>query len=145
MSEPDSPAKLRKRAKARLAQKAQHAVPGSVLFGDGVKAVTHGAEGWHLALGVTELAISAVVFIALIRAFRSLREQMKGGGVPHLHLGIDWVDIFLGAMLFTEVWAKYVETGHIKRPTVLLGFVMLFFGVFGGKFIAWKRRSSTTE
>lgn len=141
MSEAASPAKLRKRARVRLAQKAQHAVPGSVLFGDGVKAVTHGAEGWHLALGVTELIVSAVVFLALIRAFQSLRVQIKDGGVPHIHIGIDWVDIFLGAMLFTEVWAKYVETGHIKRPSILLGVVMIFFGVFGGKFIAWKNRA----
>ncbi len=91
---------------------------------------------------MTDIAISAVVFIALFRAFRSLRVQIKSGGVPHVHLGIDWVDIFLGAMLFTEVWAEYVETGHLKRPTILLGIVMLFFGLFGGRFIAWKNRET---
>ena len=91
---------------------------------------------------MTDIAISAVVFIALFRAFRSLRVQIKSGGVPHVHLGIDWVDIFLGAMLFTAVWAEYVETGHLKRPTILLGIVMLFFGLFGGRFIAWKNRET---
>jgi len=135
-----SPAKLRARARVRLAQKAQHAVPGSVLLGHAGKAVMPARDGWHLVPGITELVVSAAVFIALIRAFRSLRAQIKGGGVPHLHLGIDWVDIFLGAMLFTEVWAKYIETGHIKRPSILLGVVMIFFGVFGGKFIAWKNK-----
>jgi hypothetical protein len=140
MSESVSPVKLRRRARARLAQKLQHAVPGSVLLGDGVKAVTHGAEGWHLALGITELVVSVVVFVALLRAFRALNAQIKAGGVPHLHVGIDWVDMFLGGMLFTEVWAKYAENGHIARPTILLAFVMIFFGLFGGKFIKWKRR-----
>ena len=60
------------------------------------------------------------------------------GGVPHIDTGIDWIDIFLVGMLFTEVWAKYLETSHIDRPTVLLAVVVMFFGVFGGKFIAWK-------
>jgi hypothetical protein len=82
------------------------------------------------------------VFVAFVKAARELQAQLKHGGVPHVHTGIDWVDILLGAMLFTEVWAKYMETGHIARPTVLLGVVMIFFGLFGGKFLAWKQARS---
>ena len=48
----------------------------------------------------------------------------------------------LGAMLFTEAWAKYMETAHLARPTIVLGIVMIVFGLFGGKFIAWKQARS---
>jgi hypothetical protein len=99
-------------------------------------------HGWHLLLAVAEVAVSAAVMIAFVKAARELQAQLKNGGVPHVHTGIDWVDILLGAMLFTEVWAKYMETDQIARPTMLLGFVMVFFGVFGGKFIAWKQARS---
>jgi len=142
MSKVVSPARLRRRARVRLLQKVQHALPGGVLLGEGVQSIREGVRGWHFALSVTEIATCAIVFIALVRAIRGLRAELKAGGVPHLHVGIDWTDIFLGAMLFTEAWAKYLENGHIQRPTILLAVVMLFLGVFGGKFIAWKHRDT---
>jgi hypothetical protein len=134
-----TPARQRRRAVGRLLQKVQHALPGILLMSEGVHSLQAGAHGWHLALAIAEVATSAVVFIALIKAIRQLRDQTRGGAVPHLHTGIDWVDIFLGVMVFTEAWAKYVETGHIARPTILLGVVMVVLGVFGGKFLRWKQ------
>jgi hypothetical protein len=136
------PTTARRRATVRLLQKAQHAVPAFVLVGHGIAALREGAHGWHLALAVAEVAVSAAVFVAFARAIRDHRAQLKNGGVPHVHTGIDWVDILLGAMLFTEAWAKYMETAHLARPTIVLGIVMIVFGLFGGKFIAWKQARS---
>jgi len=134
-----TPERARRRASVRLFQKLQHAVPGFVLLSHGSAMLVNGAEGWHEVLAIAEVVTSLIVFAMLARALRALRVHFREGTVPHVHTGIDWVDIFLGAMLFTEVWSRYVETGHIARPTILLGFVMLFFGVFGGRFILWKQ------
>lgn len=135
-----TPEKLRRRATVRLAQKAQHAVPGVVLIQEGIHGLSAGAEGWHRLLAVSEVVVCVAVFMSLARAIREHRQHIRAKTVPHLHTGIDWIDIFLGGMLFTEAWAKYLDHGHLARPTVVLGVVMIIFGVFGGKFIAWKNR-----
>lgn len=132
------PARARRRAVGKILQKVQHAVPGVVLFQHGVHALQEGAHGWHLALGLAELATSALVFGSLIVAIRQLRTQMRGGGVPHLHTGIDWTDIFLGLMLFTEAAAKYPVNHKIWSPTFLLACVMIVLGLWGGKLAEWK-------
>ncbi len=133
-----SPSRQRRRARVKLLQKVQHALPGIVLMGEGLHSLREGAHGWHLALAVAEVATSAFVFVALIKAISELRQQTKGGAVPHPHYGIDWVDILLGGMIYTEAWAKYVETGHIARPAILLGTVMVALGLFGGKILKWR-------
>lgn len=143
MTKEVTPERVRRQASVRLMQKLQHAVPGFVLLGHGSAMMVHGAEGWHEILAISEIATSLIVFAMLAQALRGLLVHYKNGTAPHIHMGIDWVDMFLGAMLFTEVWSRYVETGHIARPTILLGFVMIFFGLFGGKFIAWKHRNDT--
>jgi len=140
MSKEVAPAKLRKRATVRLLQKVQHAVPGVVLIQEGILGLRDGAEGWHRMLAVSEILVCVAVFVSLARAFREHAQHLRAKTVPHLHTGIDWIDIFLGGMLFTEAWAKYIDHGHISGPSILLGIVMLFFGFFGGKFIAWKHR-----
>lgn len=142
MTKAMTPERARRRATVRLYQKIQHAVPGFVLLGQGSAMLIHGVDGWHRVLATAEVVTSLAVFATLAQAIRQLLTHMKAGTVPHLHLGIDWVDMFLGGMLFTEVWSRYVDTGHITRPTILLGFVMIFFGLFGGRFIAWKHRDA---
>ena len=81
-------------------------------------------------------------FMAMTKtdAFREHAKHLREQTVPHVHLGIDWIDIFLGGMCFTEAWAKYLDHGHLARPTILLGITMIAFGLFGGKLIAWKQR-----
>lgn len=138
MSKEVSPARQRRRAFGRIFQKMQHAVPGIYLLQEGTHALREGAHGWHFGLAVAEVVTSVVVFIALGRAIRKWRAETKDGGLPHAHHGIDWVDIFLGGMVFTEVWAKYMETGHITRPSILLGVVMILLGLFHGKIAHWR-------
>ena len=139
MAKAQTPARARRASIVRVMQKVQHAVPGVALLGHGISSLTHGAEGWHQLLAIAEVLASVAVFVTLASAIRQLRKNLSAGTAPHIHTGIDWVDIFLGCMLFTEVWSVYLETGHLARPTILLGVVMMILGVFGGKFIAWKQ------
>lgn len=140
MAKDVTPEKMRRRATVRLLQKVQHAVPGVVLIQEGIHGLRDGAEGWHRLLAVSEIVVCIAVFVSLAGALRDHAKHIRAKTAPHVHTGIDWIDVFLGAMLFTEAWAKYVERGHLPRPTIALGIVMLFLGIFGGKFIAWKNR-----
>src|SRR5262249_8767481 len=117
----------------RLIQKLQHAAPGLVLFREGLLAFSERAHGWHLALAVAELATASAVGIALLVEIRSLAADLRAGRGPHLHFGIDWPDIFLGAMLFTEVAAKSPASHRLWRPATMLGIVMMVLGVCGGR------------
>ena len=40
---------------------------------------------------------------------------------------------WLAAMLFVEVWAHWHESGHVKRPTVVLAVGMLVLGLLHGR------------
>ena len=140
MSKEVDPRRARRRAVAKVLMKLQHAVPGVVLIQEGVQSLREGVEGWHRLLAVSEVLVCVAVFVSLARVFPDLARDIRRGTVPHIHLGIDWVDIFLGGMLFTEAWAKYLDHGHVARPTILLGLVMIIFGVFGGRYVAWRTR-----
>jgi hypothetical protein len=119
----------RRRERVQLFQKLQHAVPAPVLFGDGIHRVTAPAALWSTALGAAEIATSAVVMVALLRAIRRMR---AGTGHAHHAHGIDWIDVFLGAMLLVEVLVHHHETGRIQRPTLLLGATMIALGLAHG-------------
>lgn len=138
MSRKDDPKRIRRRAVGRLFQKVQHALPGLALLQSGVAALSTGAHDWHLALAIAQIGTAAVVILALFVAMRALRTQLKDGGVPHPHYGIDWVDIFLGLMLFTEVASHYPERHKIWSPHFLLGIVMIVLGLWGGRLVQWR-------
>ncbi|TAK16211.1 MAG: hypothetical protein EPO35_05790 [Acidobacteria bacterium] len=133
-----SPAREKRRAIVRIFQKIQHAVPGVVLVQHGLTAFREGAHGWHLGLAVAEIVTAGAVFVSLFLAARKLAGDIRAGRTPHLHFGIDWTDIFLGLMLFTEVAAKYPAHHKIWSPSFLLGVVMIVLGVFGGRIAQWK-------
>lgn len=135
-----TPRRAQRRAVGKVIQKVQHAVPGFVLFQHGLHAIQSGEHGWHLALGVAELATSAAVIVSLLLVIRQVAGHIRAGTAPHLHLGIDWADIFLGLMLFTEVAAKYPVSHKIWSPTFLLASVMIVLGLWGGKIAEWKMK-----
>ena len=137
-----TPKRAQVQAVMRLLQKVQHAVPGVVLLKDGVATVAEGASGWHLPLAAAEIATAGAVAVSLMAAFRTLARNIRSGQAPHLHVGIDWTDIFLGLMLFTEVASRYPEHHKLWRPATLLGIVMIILGLFGGKIIQWKAGKS---
>src|SRR5262249_9014700 len=54
--------------------------------------------------------------------------------------GVDWFDVFLSGMLVTEVLTHHYETGHWRRPTILMAVLMLALGLMHGKIAAWGAR-----
>ena len=133
----------RRREVAALIQKLQHVVPAAALLMQGLARLRGEAHGWSFALGAAELLISVVVVGAFVRQIVATRRagQQADTGHDHGH-GIDWVDVFLGCMLGVEVWAHWYESGHIKRPTVLLAVAMVVIGLLHGKIAAFGSRRS---
>lgn len=117
----------------RLVQKAQHAVPGVVLLREGLAGISEGFVGWHFALSVAEVVTAGAVGVTLLMALKRLGGDIKAGRAPHVHFGTDWIDIFLGLMLFTEVAATYPATHRWWRPATLLGMALIFLGIYGGR------------
>ena len=114
-----------------------------LLLADGWRILTARPEGLSLAVGLALLLTSVLVLGSVIR---SLRHQVRRRGEAHglgLHHGIDWVDIFLAAMLAAEAFAHWHETGHIRRPTVLTAMVMLALGCLHGPLTARHHRRRT--
>jgi hypothetical protein len=120
-------------AAMRLVQKVQHAVPGAVLLKEGLAGIQEGPATWRFALSVAEIVTAAAVAVTLLIAFRKLAVDIKAKRAPHMHFGIDWIDIVLGLMLFTEVAARYPETHRWWRPATLLGMALIFVGFYGGR------------
>lgn len=125
-------------AAMRLFQKAQHAVPSVVLLKEGLAGISEGVAGWHFALSVAEVVTAAAVAVTFLMAIRKLVGDIKARRAPHFHFGIDWIDIFLGLMLLTEVVSRYPEHHKWWRPATLLGMAMIFLGIYGGRIAQWK-------
>jgi hypothetical protein len=115
------PLRSKRAQKVQFIQKIQHAIPSIVLLGDGLTRVQDG-HGQSLALGAVEIAASVAVIGSVLRGFRQLRKA-TGATVPEHqhHSNVDWIDIFIGLMLFVEAYMHHEETGHWPRPTFLLG------------------------
>lgn len=129
------PMESRRRQRVLWVQKLQHGVVAFVLFMDGFARFGHEATPWSLALATAEVATSALVIGALVRALRRARAGGSHGSRPDGHAahGVDWVDIFLSVMLLTEALVHQHETGHLPRPTILLAAVTLVIGISHGR------------
>jgi hypothetical protein len=129
-----------------ILQKVQHVAPAAALLVQGASRLTHEGHGWSLLLGIAELGTSLLVIGAFARQIRAARTRAPAAhdeGAGHggdAHHGVDWVDLFLGAMLGVEVWAHWHETGHVKRPTVLLAAAMFAIGLLHGRIAAFGQR-----
>ena len=120
------PLQSKKRDLALTLQKLQHVVPALPLLGHGLERLGHGAHlDASLALGVAEVVVSSLVLVAFVRHLRTLRGGGHADHGEHAAHGIDWVDLLIGVMVATEVWAHWHETGHIKRPYVVLAVGMI--------------------
>lgn len=132
--------RYRRVQKGQFLQKLQHAIPSVIVLTDGLDHLQHDPHGASLALGLAEVVVAVLVIGSVLRGFRKLLATAKGGGHADAHHGVDWIDIFLGAMLLVEVYAKYHATGRIARPMILLGVVLVIVGVFHGRLAAWGDR-----
>jgi hypothetical protein len=133
----------RRRERAQLVQKLQHAAPAVLLLVDGSRALAGRPSGFPLIMALALVVTSVLVLGSVVR---SLRHQVRGRTEAHeaaAHHGVDWIDIFLAAMLAAEALAHWHETGHVRRPTVLTAIVMLALGCLHGPITAryQKRRA----
>ena len=137
------PLRSKRRERALIAQKLQHAAPAVVLFGAGLTALRVGPHGAELLLAIVEIVSSALLAGSFVRAIRKARRPLNPAEHPHHHHGVDWIDICTAAVLFAEAWEHYHVTHHVKRPTIVLGLTLLAIGLLHGRIArrAEKRRS----
>jgi hypothetical protein len=132
------PIQSRRRELAQIIQKLQHVVPAAPLLFQGVTRLQHEPHGWSLLLAVAEVGISVLVlgtFIRHLRSTRSHADDDHGHAGDGAH-GVDWIDLAIGVMLGIEVWAHWYETGHVKRPTVLMAVGIFVVGLLHGRIAA---------
>ncbi|MEO7158131.1 MAG: hypothetical protein ABI039_11235 [Vicinamibacterales bacterium] len=139
---PSIPIRYRRAERGVFFQKLQHALPSFVVLGDGLEHLSHDPHGVELALGVSEVVAAVLVMVSVMRGVLHLKRRMTAPPDDHeqAHHGVDWIDIFIGAMLGVEAYAKYHATAHIPRPTILLAVVMLTIGITHGRIAAWGGR-----
>ena len=137
----------RKRQRAALVQKIQHAVGGVFLLLQGLGTLQNGPEGMELGIAIVEVVTSGLLIVALARAIRKLRrpalQAHRPAHAPHDHgghSGIDWIDILIAGVLGAEVLEKWHATGHLARPTVLLALVLVGIGLLHGRIAAFGAR-----
>ncbi len=129
------PIRSRKREFAQVMQKLQHVVPAAPLLFQGISRLQHEPHGWSLLLAVAEVGISVLVLGAFVRQLRSTRSRAEDDHGHHGH-GVDWIDVAIGVMLGIEVWAHWYETGHVKRPIVLIAVGIFAIGLLHGRIAA---------
>jgi hypothetical protein len=129
----------RRRERALLAQKIQHAAPAFVLLFDGLQSLKAHAEWLSLVVAGAEILTSVLVLGSVARSMRNNLRAAADTAVHHHH-GVDWIDLFLSAMLATEALAHWYETSHIRRPTLLLAITMLALGLSHGRLSARQMR-----
>jgi hypothetical protein len=135
----------RRRERVQLMQKLQHGVPAVFVFLEGLDRILNNAGDASRWVGTAEAFAGLLVLGAVGRAIGRLK--WGAGHTPprqrvHLHQ-VDWVDLGLAALLFTEVGVHYFDTGHWARPTILLAVVTLAIGLSHGRLTAYaaKRRA----
>ena len=75
----------------------------------GLQAIADEARGFALALAVFEIVSSVLLAGSVIVAFRRVRRPANVAHAPHLHHGgVDWIDIFTGALLLA--WSASTGT-----------------------------------
>jgi hypothetical protein len=130
------PIRSRKREFAQVMQKLQHVVPAAPLLFQGMARLQPEPHGWSLLLAVAEVGISVLVLGAFVRQLRSTRSRTEDEHGHHGGHGVDWIDLAIGVMLGIEVWAHWYETGHVKRPIVLMAVAIFVIGLLHGRIAA---------
>ena len=138
------PLRSKRRERAQLMQKLQHAPPAIVLLVAGLHALGEDTHGFALGLALFEIASSVLLIGTVIRALRAVRRPANAAAPLHpAHHGVDWIDIFTGSVLLAEVAERYHVDGHIVRPTLLLAVVLITIGLVHGKLAGRRQRRLT--
>jgi hypothetical protein len=124
----------RRRERAQLLQKINHAIPAAGLLVTATQALAEGVGGAGLALAVVEIVTSAMLIFTFARGVRAARgSEPREHGHPH---GVDWIDIWAAGVLFAEAAERWHLTHHVSRPTILTAIVTLGLGLFHGRIAA---------
>jgi hypothetical protein len=132
----------RRKDRAELVQKVQHVVPAVVLLFAGLQSLAAGVAGIERAIAAVEIVTCVLIVGAFARRVRAMRQGTHVRSHGARGHGVDWIDIFVSAMLAVEVWEHWHATGHIRRPTVLLSATMLVLGLGHGRLQASLLRRS---
>lgn len=131
------PLRSRRLKRVQLVQKIQHAVPALGLLVGGAESLSAGAHGFELVLAVAGIAISGFLGVSIVRGLRAAR---RGPTSAHHHdhqgHGVDWTDIWVAGVLFTEAAETWHVRHHIAGPVILTGVVTLGLGLFHGRMAA---------
>lgn len=132
--------RYRRVQRGQFLQKLQHAIPSFIVLSDGLDHLQHNPQGVELALGFAEVLVAVLVIGSVARGFRKL--FAKGASSEHAGAAhdVDWIDIFLGAMLLVEAFAKFHATARLPRATILLGVVLITVGILHGRIAKWGDR-----
>lgn len=129
------PLRSKRRERVVLLQKLQHGVPAVVLLATGLSTLGGEPHGFALLLAIFEIASSVLLIGTFIRALRQARRPASPAGAEPPHHGPDWIHIFTGLVLFTEVAEHYHLTHHIRRPTLVLAAALLTIGLIHGRIV----------
>jgi hypothetical protein len=135
----------RRRMIVELYQRFQDVVPAAMLFASGVSLLRQDPGAIARMIAVAEI-VSAAVLVALVgREIRKTPAEWRHPhGTPahgHQESSIGWVEIATSVMLAVEVWAHWHETGHIRRPTVLMSVTTFVLGCLRGRLDRRKARA----
>ena len=101
------PLRSKRRERALLMQKLQHAAPAFVLLAAGLHALSEEPHGFALGLAIFEIASSVLLIGTVIRALRGARRPANARASLNAHHGVDWIDIFTGSVLLAEVAERF--------------------------------------
>jgi hypothetical protein len=135
------PLRSRRRERAQLFQKLQHAIPAVPLVLAGLRGIQEGAHGFALGLAIGELVVSALLLRTMVKEIASLRRpDAEGGHGGHAAHGVDWFDVLASGVLTAEALEHWHVHQHLPRPTILLALVTLGLGLFHGRIAAFTER-----
>ncbi len=134
----------RRAQRAQAAQKVQHVIATAGLVAAATQTLSSGAaQGFELGLAVAEVITSAFLIVTFVRSLRVFMPRSSHGAAAdtaHTHHGIDWVDIWAAAVLFTESAEKYHTRGKIWTPSLLTAIATLGIGLFHDELASWRER-----
>jgi hypothetical protein len=141
------PLQSRRARRAKTVQKLQHAIPAFALLANGLNLLSEQPHGFALGLGISEVVVSAVLIVVMARSVRAVTRKKGTGPGEHSdrdrspsHHGVDWVDIWTSAMLFTESAERYHLHHKLLRPSLLTAIGLLALGLMHGRVLTFAER-----
>lgn len=128
------PLQSRRRERASLFQRLQHAIPATALLIAGVQGLQGGARGAALGLVVAEIVFGGLLLRAMVREVRAAMAGRTHGAAPHA--GVDWTEVLAGCVLLVEAGERWHLHHHLPRPTLVTAAVTIALGIFHGRVAA---------